>query len=154
MSVVIWEEPFSDKLMAEVMPYLEAHYREIAWRQDVIPLDVDVERYRAMWEAGKVVIFVARKEDLTLVGYNVYFVIQHLHYKSTLYAMNDVLYVEPSARGAAIAAKMLRAAEDSLRQRGVKVMGLHIKDVQDWGKLAHHLGYERVESTWSKWIGG
>lgn len=154
MSITIWEEPLTDKLIEEVRPHLEAHYQEIAWRQDAIPLDIDVERYKLLYQHGQVVVFTAREKDLTLVGYNVYFVNPHLHYKSTLYAMNDVLYVAPGRRGLAIAAKMLRAAEDALRARGVKVMGLHIKDVHDWGALAKRQGYERVETSWFKRIGG
>lgn len=155
MSITIWEEPLTDKLIEEVRPLLEAHYREIAWRQDAIPLDIDVDRYKALYDAGHVLVLVAREKDLTLVGYNVYFVNQHLHYKSTVYAMNDVLYVTPGRRGLATALKMLRVAEDILRGKFPRVvMGLHIKEAHDWGVLAQRAGYEKNEATWFKLVGG
>lgn len=155
MSITCWEENLTDSLIEEVRPLLEAHYREIAWRQDVIPLDIDVERYKELWEKGHVLVIAAREKDLTLVGYNVYLINQHLHYKSTVYAMNDVLYVTPGRRGYSIALKMLHVAETILKRRFERlVMGLHIKEDHDWGILAARAGYEKNESTWFKYIGG
>lgn len=155
MSVTCWEEKLTDALIEEVRPLLEAHYQEIAWRQDAIPLDIDVERYKALWADGHVLVIAAREKDLTLVGYNVYFINHHLHYKSTVYAMNDVLYVKPSARGAAIALKMLRVAEDILSRRYERlVMGLHIKEDHDWGVIARRARYKKIEATWFKLVGG
>lgn len=144
---------FYKGLIDETAPLVEAHYREIAWRQDVIPLDPDYDRYAAGDTTGAIRIYTAR-QDGELIGYAVFIVNPHLHYKTTLWAMNDVLYVAEGRRGYRAGSKLLRYAEADLRANGVKVMGLHIKDLHNWGSLAKILGFERVESTWLKWIGG
>lgn len=147
------EEGYSAALVAEGSALFEAHYREIAWMQDKVPLDPDYGRYEAMARAGVVRIFTARR-DGELIGYAVFIVNPHLHYQSTRWAMNDVLYVAPGSRGYRAGSKLLKHVESVLRADGVKVMGLHIKDSLNWGPLARLLGYERVESSWQKWIGG
>lgn len=153
MLIECQREAFSRELVAEVAPLLEAHYREIAWMQDKIPLDPDYEKYEAGSANGSIRIFTARQRG-ELIGYAVFFVMQHLHYKTTKWSMNDVLYVAEGRRGYAAGSKLISFAEEELRADGVKVIALHIKDVQDWGPLAKRKGFERVESNWMKWIGG
>lgn len=146
-------EPFSLALVAEVAPLLEQHYQEIAWCREKIPLDPDYARYAAGAASGAIRIFTAR-QDGELIGYAVYIVGPHLHYKQTMWAMNDVLFVAQGRRGYRAGSKLIRFAEAELALTGAQVAGLHIKDVHNWGSLARMLGYERVESSWLRWIGG
>lgn len=150
--IVCAEEPYSPRLIAEAAPLVDAHYHEIAWRKDKIPLDPDYEKYAAGAASGAIRIFTARQGGM-LVGYAVFIVGPHLHYRQTVWAMNDVLYVTQGRRGYAAGTKLLRHAESALKATGAHVVGLHIKDKADFGPLAKRLGFERVESNWQKWTG-
>lgn len=153
IGIACQQEQFSRELVMECMPLLYAHYNEIAWLKEKIPLDPDYDRYEAGAKAGVIRIFTARR-DADLVGYAIFIVQPHLHYRQTMWAMNDILYVMAGIRGYAIGAKLLRFAEEQLRGDGVHVIGLHSKDAHNIGPLAARLGFERVETNWLKWIGG
>lgn len=152
-TIVCAAEMFSLELVAEAAPLLEQHYQEIAWCREKIPLDPDYSRYAAGQHSGAIRVFTAR-QDGELIGYAVYIVGPHLHYKQTMWAMNDVLFVAEGRRGYRAGSKLIRFAEEAMRLSGVQVIGLHIKDANNWGPLAKFLGYERVETNWLRWIGG
>ena len=134
----------------EVEPLLRAHYAEIAWRQDNIPLAVDWERYLELEKAGKFVVFTVRK-DGTLLGYSAYFITHHLHYRTTIFASNDVLYLDPSARGGT-GTKFIKWCDEQLKQLGAHIHGLHIKLSLDWSPIAERLGFDHVDHVYLKWL--
>lgn len=138
-------------IQSELEPLLVQHYHEIAWNQDRIPLDVDWERYRMIEEMGKFVLFTARVEG-QLVGYSAYLIDSHLHYRTTVFAQNDVLYIDPKFRGRQ-GAKFIAWCEEQLRGLGVNVHGIHIKDSFDWSALARRLGFELMDRIYLKWLG-
>ena len=76
-----------------------------------------------------------------------------MHYQDTLMAMNDIIYIAKEKRGSMTGIKLLEYSEKELKQFGVQTIGLHIKKVFDWGRVAERIGYECVESTYQKWIG-
>ncbi len=142
-----------DEFMSEALPLLRRHYEEIAWNKDKIPFNPDVERYRWLEAANMLRIYTAR-EDGVLVGYAVFCVTQMLHYQDVTQAQNDVVYVDPSRRGAMIGQKLLRDyAEGALKREGVQVVTLHIKVKHDWSKLAQRWGYETTDLLMQKFIG-
>ena len=80
-----------DYVYAEAMPLLQRHYKEIAHYQD-IPLEPDLERYRAMENIGALRIYTVRVGATgALVGYASFFVSKNPHYSSSLQAAQDVL---------------------------------------------------------------
>src|SRR3974390_2771021 len=74
------------------------HWLEVAQDKDEVKLDPDWETYRKADEIGKM-IFVSAREGGELMGYCVWAISHPLHFKSTLYAQNDVIYLEPEYRG-------------------------------------------------------
>jgi GNAT superfamily N-acetyltransferase len=140
-------------VLEEIRPLIIKHYEEIAWKQDKIALNPDFDRYRDIEEKGGLRIYTAR-EDGALVGYAIFFVMQHLHYKDKVMAVNDLFFVEHSKRGARVGQKLLKEyAQTELYKEGVQWISLHIKLNHDWSKLAEMWGYEKVEVICMKWIG-
>lgn len=137
--------------MREAGALLADHYKEIAWRQDKIPLAPDGSRYLALEKAGVLRVYTAR-EDGRLVGYSVYMVTTHAHYKETLYANNDVLFIEKQSRGT-VGLRLIRFAEAALKAEGVQVVMLHIKSYNDWSAVVVRMGYEQTDRIFQKWIG-
>jgi GNAT superfamily N-acetyltransferase len=148
----IAREWYSQALVDEMQPLLRAHYEEIAWRPDKIALDPDYTRYEKLEALGILRIYTARTFG-ELTGYAIFLVQPHLHYKGNLTAINDIVFVWPNRRGAFVGKKLLGFAEKELRAEGVRTLGLHIKEAHNWGAMAQHLGFEKVEALWLKWIG-
>lgn len=129
----------------------QLHYDEIAWKKDKIPLSIDHVKYEAMDRAGSLRVYTARKDN-KLVGYAIFIVGRHLHYDTTLYANNDVLYVDPRQRGTA-GLRLIDFSEAALKTEGVHVVILHIKTYNDWSPVAVRKGYEPTDRVFQKWIG-
>jgi hypothetical protein len=138
-------------LKPELTHLIQRHYEEIAWKRDKIPLDVDWERYGELERAGVVHFYTARMDGI-LIGYSCYIVNRHLHYKTTLFAQNDVLYIDKPYRGRK-GAGFIRWCEEQLKALGVQVHGLHIKKWFDWSPLALRMGFEHMDGIYMKWIG-
>jgi len=128
------------------------HYNEIAWNKDLIPLDPDWEKYIKMGELGFIKIYTARENGL-LVGYAIWLVAPSMHYKTTKKALNDILYVDPDKRGGRTGINLIKYSEKMLKELGCKTIGMHIKEVFNWGNVAERLGYEKIESLYEKWVG-
>lgn len=148
----IREECLTD-IIDEFREIVKDHYHEIALYQDRVPLDPDYGRYIAMDEAGIVCCVTARDEG-KLVGYAIFFVMPHIHYKSTVFAMNDILYLAPEYRGGSLGVDLLTISESILITLGANVVQLHMKVHKPWHKLAEACGYSMGEYTYSKVLEG
>lgn len=140
------------KIFDEMLPLIEAHYQEIAWRQDQIPLAVDYDRYCQLADAGILMCFTARK-GRWLVGYAVFMVMPHLHYNTTKMAINDVVFLAQAYRNKGEGAALIEFSEKELKALGCQVVTLHVKPQLDWGPLCANMGYELGDRIWMKWIG-
>ena len=140
-----------DTAFNDAIPLLMAHYEEIAWNKDKIPLDINFEAYLKLEKAGILIVFTAR-QGFDLAGYSVFFVNTSPHYNSTKYAINDVIFVKPEFRGTT-GLKFAKFCEAELKTMSVKVITYHIKDKFDWSPALVRIGYEKMESILSKWIG-
>lgn len=128
---------------------LWAHWREVALNKDIIPLDPDWDAYERLEDDGKLRIFTAR-DGIKLVGYFVVIVSSHLHYKSTLFAENDLIYLDPDYRKGHVAARLIRFAEKCLREDGVTVLMINTKDHRPFDPLLVRSGYGLVERVYGK----
>jgi hypothetical protein len=155
-------EPLTDALWDEAMPLLEAHWREIAAFQD-IPLEPDRETYAASEQAGVLRCFTARDTRRPtrqppgsqwmmrdgLVGYALYFVRPNPHYKSSVQAAQDVIYLDPSVRGGT-GYKFIAWCDAQLAAEGVQITYHHVKAKHDFGRLLERQGYELVDLIYAK----
>jgi hypothetical protein len=140
------QEELLSGLWLELLPLLEAHWREVARYQDV-PLDPDVEAYAMLEQTGQLRCYTLR-ENGRLLGYAFYFVRPNLHYRGSVQAMQDVFYMVPEARAHAV--RLLRYSERRLRALGVQVVHQHAKRVNSFNALLSALGYELSDDIHSK----
>ncbi|HXF44847.1 MAG TPA: GNAT family N-acetyltransferase [Burkholderiaceae bacterium] len=136
-------------LWPEIMPLLQAHYREIATFQD-IALDPDVDAYNTAEAAGLLRCFTARRGGV-IVGYAIFLVRTSVHYRQSLQAVEDVLFVDPRYRGTLIGWRLVRYAERALAAEGVQVVSHHVKLTHPaLGQLLARLGYMPIETIYVK----
>lgn len=134
-------------LWPELEPLLEAHWREVAHYQD-IGLEPDKDAYAEHEQAGALRCFTARDAG-RLVGYAFFFVRPNMHYRGSLQAWQDVLFLHPDYRGRA-GVTLIRVAETRLRAEGVQVVYHHAKRTNRVGELLGRLGYELVDEIYAK----
>lgn len=161
-------EPLTESLWNEALPLLHKHWEEIAHYSD-IPLDPDRPVYEASQDAGILRVFTARDDstddasyvsDATftrrvkpLLGYAIFFVRPSPHYKGSVQAAQDVLYLDKSVRGGT-GYKFIAWCDDQLRAEGVQAVYHHVKAAHDFGKLLERQGYELVDKIFAKRLDG
>ena len=124
------------------------HWREVALHQKEVPLDLDFDVYKRGDESGKLVFVAARKNGV-LVGYSIWAVVCPLHFKSTLYAQNDVIYMLPKYRGN-YGLSLIKHSEIFMVSLGVKKILWGVMRNRDWSKILERMGYEQEDILMSK----
>ena len=150
--IVFSRESLTDALWSEAMPLLAKHWAEIAHYPD-IPLEPDVALYQAIEANGALRVFTARRDE-ALVGYALFFVRPNGHYKSSLQASQDVLYIDPAIRGGSAVPRFLLFCDAELKADGVQVACHHLKVAHNHERLMRSLGYEPVDIIWTKRLDG
>lgn len=145
MGVAIAFEPVSHWIR-EARPLFEAHWREVGNDRHRVPLHVDYARYAQMERDGGLAAWTARDDEGVLVGYNVFFVHRHPHYASTVYAQNDVIYLDPDRRLGSAGVRLIKTALDGLKLMGVQKVLFHVKLGHDFGPVLERLGLRPVET--------
>ena len=128
-------------------PFLN-HWAEIAGHQDTVPLDPDFARYQRLEDDGMLRIFTARNDSI-LIGYFITFISPHIHYKSTIYGINDILYVHPDHRGGTVGYRLMKGAMADLKTNcNVDILVIHMKIKHEFRKLLIALGFSLAEENW------
>lgn len=115
------------------------HYKELALNQDVIPLELDTERYLQAEKDGALAIVTVR-DDGKLVGYVVAAILRHLHYASLVCASVDMYWLRPEYRKG-YGAKMFMFAMDYWTRRGAKKFYVSCKVQHDHRPMFAALGF-------------
>jgi GNAT superfamily N-acetyltransferase len=138
-------------LWPELEPLCHRHKDEIAHYAD-IPLNIDKGAYEKAEAAGILKVYTARSvPDFALIGYAIYFIGPNMHYRDSIQARQDVVYLAPEWRKGRLGMRLIAYADDRLRDWGVQVCHHHQKLAHPAiGKVLEHLGYEAVEQIWSK----
>ena len=139
-----------DTAIDDATALFSQHWVECACWKDKIKLNVDKERYLAANAAGIARAYTMRDDDGTLVGYAGVILNKHLHYKDDVFAMVDVLYIEPEYRNGLSAVKFMKWVEANIKEIGVSVMTYHIKSFHDYPAIFERLGFEKIEYIYAK----
>lgn len=131
-----WYERIDHCLRTEHWPEV-GHYRDI-------PIEMNWEHYLRLTHLRTYVAV----EGSELLGYAIFFVSPHLHYRHTIVAQQDILYVRPKHRG--FGREFILWCDDQLRILGAVTVFHHLKPWFDWGPMAESLGYEFAEKIYSR----
>jgi hypothetical protein len=139
-------DPFSDEWPALV----KVHWDEVALYKEHIQLDLDLEGYRNLEKAGRLCTIAVRDAG-KLVGYSLFFVMRHIHYKSTVFGINDMVWLAKCYRGL-YGAKLIRESERILKRRGVQKITWHVKLSNGLQRLLEVKGYTLDENVMGKML--
>ena len=96
---------------------------------------------------------VTCRADGKLIGYIVFIVSPHLHYKSCKTAIEDIYFVKKEYRKGRVGIRLFQYAEKVLKEREVKRIVMHTKVHLDNSKLFEYLGYKWTDKVFSKMLG-
>lgn len=149
------------ELLDEAKPLYTAHYEEIAFYKD-IPLMVNEAAYMHLEESNQLRCFTARHNG-DLVGYVVYRVGPNLRYSTSLQALQDILFVDKSRRGALIGKRLIEFSYGRLKAEGVQLVMQHgkvspevkqmlaeMKDRHDIGQLFELMDHDLIDFIYAK----
>lgn len=139
---------------SEIQPILRNEHWEEVGHYDDIPIDMQWDKYAALESMGKLRCYTIREplneefNETVLKGYAFFIVDNHLHYKSTIVASQDILYVRRPYRG--IGRAFLSWCDEQLKREGVVTVTHHAKPWFEYGQLFEKLGYEKAETIWAR----
>ncbi len=151
MAIEFTVEPFSDKIVMELMPLLRDHYDELMKDRD-IPLSPDFSRYYALAQARMVHIVTAREKG-ELVGYAVNILQKGNHYSTASYATNDIIFLRKKFRKGMTGVRLLKFMEEELKKLGITFIQMHVKPDPDFGPVLLKMGYRHFETIYQRRIG-
>lgn len=149
--ITVMLESFEERL-PELLPLLPLHYEELALNKDKVPLAPQYDIYIERERRGELMFMVVRDAG-ELIGYFIGFVAPALHYQTCLTLITDIFYIHPDQRGNNTGVKLFSAVEAEARRRGVQRMFVGSKVHLDASYLFERLGYEKVETYYSSWLG-
>lgn len=132
----------------ELKGILPEHYDELCVTKD-FPLVPDYEAYGRLYMAGMLRCITVR-EDGNLIGYAIFTVNPHLHYKTCKTAFEDIYFLKKEYRKGRLGIRLFQFAEDVLKQEGVNRVVMHTKIHLDNSRLFEYLGYKWTDKIYTK----
>ena len=126
-----------------------SHYEEVAARRQNTPLSPDWLRYQALEQHGSL-ITLAAWEGERIVGYSVSIVTTALHYSTTIFCQNDVLFVAEAHRRGRLGIRLIRETERIAVAGGTKRVFWHAKQGTALAAILPRLGYGVHELVYSR----
>lgn len=144
--MITYQEEKLIDIYDEILPILKEHYLEIAHYKD-IKFEPDIAEYYRFESSGNLKIYTVRKDD-ELIGYGIYIIKKHLHYKSSLTAGQDVIYIQKEHRG--FGKEFINWCDNQLKNLGVQVVYQHVKEIYDFGPMLEKLGYKLIDKIYGR----
>lgn len=132
----------------EAIPLLNLYRQEIAYYADY-DLDPEFAKYAELEKAGIVRAYTAR-EDGVLIGFALFFFNSHLHFKTKIFAIHDLLYIIPEKRG--FGHKFIKWCEKELIRDGADVIYFFVNGNFNYSPILRRCGYTHADDLYTRRI--
>ena len=137
------EEKYFD-IKEEIKPLLKLQWEEIGiFDKEQVSLNPNWDWYQILADKKNLHIITVRDEQ-KLIGYYISIITPHIHYKNTLIAENDILYLYKDYRKGLTGYKLIKFAIEQLKVK-VQVIILSMKAKQSFFPLANRLGFKLTD---------
>jgi len=151
MTQLVYADVDGFAVLNEMDDLFPDHYEELCVTKE-FDYEPDYDAYKRLAQAGMLRCITCRN-DADLIGYIIFFVSPHLHYKSCITATEDLYFVKKEFRKGRVGIKLFQYAEKVLKDRGVQRIVMHTKVHLDNTKLFEYLGYKQTDKVFSKILG-
>lgn len=131
---------------------MHAHWKECSIDQEEVPFDPDWLMGHTMERCGLLRCF-GLFSDFELIGYAIFEVSTHLHFRRTKFAFNSGFYVAPEHRKGATAQFLFVKSEGLLVAMGARKIVYTAPLESPLLKMLEAAGYRLTESYFSKLTG-
>jgi hypothetical protein len=149
-SGIVYGRESAAALFEEIIPLVRKHYDEINVSMGE-PLDPDFDQYRLQDEYGYLRVYTARDSNLPnreLIGYAVFCLRPHLHSKTSIQAIADLLYIDPERRG--FGPSFVRWCDEQLKMDGAKVVYHSVTPFCDYSPMLERMGYGAITQLYAR----
>ncbi len=136
------------KFIEDGKEIFKKHNKEVVLQDTQISLDVNYKAYFKLAEANRLEVCTIR-DDGKLIGYTLWMLHYHVHYKTSLTANSTLIYVVPEYRKGLLGYKLIKWSINKLKERGVQRLMIGVKPHHDFGKLLERLGAFYFEKTYT-----
>lgn len=139
-------DPFA--FVEEMQSLFSAHYDELCVTKD-FPLAPDYDAYKRLAEGGMLRCITVRADD-ELIGYAIFIIQPHLHYRTCMTAFEDLYFIRKDYRKGRVGIRLFKYAEEVLKGIGVNRIIMHTKIHLDNSSLFEYLGYKHTDKLFTK----
>lgn len=145
----IAEEPLH-RCLPEAEALLRSHWDEVCHDKAFLTLNPNYEVYRKLEDAGATALATVRVDD-RLVGYLLFILDHHLHYKHIKTAIEDLHYLHPDYRSGSGWAgfRLLKFGVDMVKARGATFITLRTKVRDNHGALFERMGFRATDVVYT-----
>ena len=148
--MIIYEDVDGFKFVDEFEKLFPEHYEELCVTKE-FPYEPDYPAYKRMAEAGMLRCITCRNDE-QLIGYIIFIIGPHLHYKSCITASEDLYFVKKEFRKGRVGIMLFKYAEKVLKERGVHRIIMHTKVHLDNSRLFEYLEYKMTDKVFTKML--
>jgi len=138
-----------DDLRVHGLELLDEHYDELCVDKGALRLDPAWDRYESLIASGAMFalcVWIGSE----LIGYSACLVQPHLHYRRSIWAYNDVLFVRKQHRRGTIGVRLIKATEEEAAKRGANVMAWHAKEGTALQEILPSMSYRLQETIYTR----
>lgn len=141
-------EQFKDAI-DEARPLLQLHWEEIAKNKGLLKLDPDMAMYERINEN---VLLITARSDGKLIGYFVWFLLMHPHYRQVSVAEEDLHFLLPEHRRGMTGYNLVKAACQAAIERGAKLLVSREKIGHEHPALMKRLGFVPTDIVYTRGV--
>jgi len=145
--ITFQKEPGS-VFLPDAKDLFKLHANEASEHLDKIPLDPNFEQYFKLEELNKIEVHTAR-DDGKLIGYSLWLLGRHIHYKKSLTATSTLIYLLPQYRNGTTGFTFIRWTIEEIKKRKPQRILMSVKPSNDFGRLVERLGGNYFEKVYS-----
>ena len=144
--IVFAVENFAE-VYAEAGPLLEKHWNEIAKNKSLLQLNPDKDAYT---RASDKLLLLTARADRTLIGYFLWVLIWHPHYKNVLVAEEDLHFLLPEYRRGLTGYKLIKEACLAAISRGAELLVTREKIGHEHASIMKRLGFAPTDIVYTR----
>lgn len=131
---------------AEAGDLMQLHYEEIARNKQLLKLNPDMEKYQRIKDN---VLLVTARSDGRLIGYFLWLMFNHAHYKDVLVAEEDLHYLLPEYRRGLTGYKFIKIACQIAFDHGADIISVREKIGHEHPAMMKRLGLVPTDITYT-----
>jgi len=131
----------------EAQPLLCRHWDEIAKNKSLLKLNPDESLYEKM---GQNILLITARADGRLVGYFLWFLIKHPHYKHVTVAEEDLHFLLPEFRRGLTGYNLMKAACQAAIDQGAELLVSREKIGHEHPGIMKRLGFVPTDIVYTR----